>query len=162
MFNILLFFIVFFLLRVTALTSSGQKYSLQYIGQVFLAQSLFFLLFSLTTLNYLLDTYQSSLFFSAESFSTVTCALEQRFVNLNSLSLSLIDVYLYPFIYVFALVTVLSIIFCLSYNKDESFSFMFYCQVILFAGYLLFFTSSFIIFFFCLRNAPGSQFFYSI
>ena len=159
MFNILLFFIVFFLLRVTALTSSGQKYSLQYIGQVFLAQSLFFLLFSLTTLNYLLDTYQSSLFFSAESFSTVTCALEQRFVNLNSLSLSLIDVYLYPFIYVFALVTVLSIIFCLSYNKDESFSFMFYCQVILFAGYLLFFTSSFIIFFFAYEMLLVPSFF---
>lgn len=56
--------------------------------------------------------------------------------------------YLYPFIYVFSLITTLSIVFCLSYNKDESFSFMFYCQVILLAGYLLFFTNSLIIFFF--------------
>ena len=52
------------------------------------------------------------------------------------------------FIYVFLLITSLSIIFCLSYNRDELFSFMFYCQVILFAGYLLFFTDSLIIFFF--------------
>ena len=141
------------------LTSSGQKYSLQYIGQVFLAQSLFCLLFTLIALNYLLDTYQSSFFSSTESFSTATCALEQRLVNLNSLSTSLIDVYLYPFIYVFALVTILSIVFCLSYSKDESFSFMFYCQVILFVGYLLFFTSSFIIFFFAYEMLLVPSFF---
>ncbi len=71
-----------------------------------------------------------------------------RFLDINSLSLGLLDVYLYPFIYVFLLITILSIVFCLTYNKDELIIFMFYCQVILFAGYMLFFTDSLIIFFF--------------
>jgi len=159
MFNLVLFFIVFFLLRMTIFTSSVQKYFLQYMGQVFLAQSLFFLFFTLLVLNYLLNMYQSSAFFYFDGFSTLTCTLEQRFVSLNALSLNLIDVYLYPFIYVFSLITVLSIVFCLSYNKDESFSFMFYCQVILFAGYLLFFTNSLIIFFFAYEMLLVPSFF---
>jgi formate hydrogenlyase subunit 3/multisubunit Na+/H+ antiporter MnhD subunit len=58
------------------------------------------------------------------------------------------EVYIYPFIYVFIIVTTLSIIFCLTYNSDELSIFMFYCCIILFAGYVLFFTDSFIIFFF--------------
>ena len=58
------------------------------------------------------------------------------------------EVYCYPFIYVFILVTVLSIIFCLSYNLDELNSFMFFCTLILISGYILFFTDSLILFFF--------------
>jgi formate hydrogenlyase subunit 3/multisubunit Na+/H+ antiporter MnhD subunit len=143
----------------TIFTSSVQKYFLQYMGQVFLAQSLFFLFFTLLTLNYLLNMYQSSGLFDFGGFSVLACTLEQRFISLNALSLNLIDVYLYPFIYVFSLITVLSIVFCLSYNKDESFSFMFYCQVILFAGYLLFFTNSLIIFFFAYEMLLVPSFF---
>lgn len=67
--------------------------------------------------------------------------------EINYISLNLVQVYIYPFIYVFLLVTVLSIIFCLSYNIDEFLSFMFYCLLILLAGYILFFTDSVIIFF---------------
>lgn len=63
------------------------------------------------------------------------------------MNLNLVQVYTYPFIYVFLLVTVLSIVYCLSYNTDELMSFMFYCQVILAAGYVLFFTDSIILFF---------------
>ncbi len=159
MFNLVLFLTVFFLLRITVFASSVQKYFLQYMGQVFLAQSLFFLFFTLLTLNYLLNIYQGLTFFTLGNFGTLTCILEQRFTNLNALSLNLMDVYLYPFIYVFSLVTVLSIVFCLSYNKDESFSFMFYCQVILFAGYLLFFTNSLIIFFFAYEMLLVPSFF---
>jgi len=162
MFNLVLFFVVFFLLRMTIFTSSVQKYFLQYMGQVFLAQSLFFLFFTLLTLNYLLNMYQSSGLFDFGGFSVLACTLEQRFISLNALSLNLIDVYLYPFIYVFSLITVLSIVFCLSYNKDESFSFMFYCQVILFAGYLLFFYQLINNLFFRLRNALSTEFFYTL
>jgi len=157
--NLVLFFIIFFLLRVTIFTSALQKYFLQAMGQIFLAQSLFFLLFTFIVLNYLLCMYQNASFFVVDHLPTLVCALEEKFVNSNALSLNIIDVYLYPFIYVFSLITVLSIVFCLSYNKDESFSFMFYCQVILFAGYLLFFTNSLIIFFFAYEMLLVPSFF---
>ena len=129
------------------------------MGQIFLAQALFFLFFTLLVLNYLLNMYQNISLFTIDSFPALTCTLDERIVNLNALSLNVIDVYLYPFIYVFSLITVLSIVFCLSYNKDESFSFMFYCQVILFAGYLLFFTNSLIIFFFAYEMLLVPSFF---
>ena len=70
-----------------------------------------------------------------------------KFVSAAATSLSLVEVYYYPFIYVFLIITILSIIFCLSYNKDELMSFMFYCQLILVSGYTLFFTDSIILFF---------------
>lgn len=157
--NLILFFIIFFLLRVTIFTSALQKYFLQTMGQIFLAQSLFFLFFTFIVLNYLLCMYQNASFFVIDHLPTLVCALEEKLVNSNALSLNIIDVYLYPFIYVFSLITVLSIVFCLSYNKDESFSFMFYCQVILFAGYLLFFTNSLIIFFFAYEMLLVPSFF---
>jgi formate hydrogenlyase subunit 3/multisubunit Na+/H+ antiporter MnhD subunit len=69
------------------------------------------------------------------------------FFTTTALSLNLIEVYYYPFIYVFMLITILSILFCLSYNKDELMSFMFYCQLILASGYTIFFTDSIILFF---------------
>lgn len=63
------------------------------------------------------------------------------------LSLNLIQVYYFPFIYIFLIVTALSIIFCLSYNLNEINTFVSYCTIILIAGYVLFFTDSLIIFF---------------
>jgi formate hydrogenlyase subunit 3/multisubunit Na+/H+ antiporter MnhD subunit len=122
---------------------------------MFLSQSIFFLFFSFTCLNYVLDLYQETInisFFNSGgtvykslfwlSFST------SKLFNLNSISLNLLDVYLYPFIYVFLIITILSIVFCMTYNKDELISFMTYCQLILLAGYFLFFTDSLITFFF--------------
>lgn len=58
-----------------------------------------------------------------------------------------ISVYYFPFIYIFILITVLSILFCLAYNANEFTTFVFYCVVILCAGYSMFFTSSLLIFF---------------
>jgi formate hydrogenlyase subunit 3/multisubunit Na+/H+ antiporter MnhD subunit len=63
-------------------------------------------------------------------------------------SFNLIEVYYYPFIYVFILITILSIIFCLIYNKDELISFIFYTILILLSGDILFITNSLILFFF--------------
>ena len=77
----------------------------------------------------------------------VNIFLFDKIFSIQSINLNLCQVYYYPFIYVFLLITVLSIIFCLSYNSDELVSFMFYCQVILIAGYVLFFTDSLILFF---------------
>jgi len=109
------------------------------------------------TLNYSLDFYFEILFIDFKIFSeglspltNVPYLLNYNFdklwsVNVNSLNL--LQVYTYPFIYVFLVVTILSIVYCLSYNTDDLTSFMFYCQLILLAGYVLFFTDSIILFF---------------
>lgn len=99
-------------------------------------------------MNYLLDYYQEVILIdSAEGVSVLASfVVDKAFCN-QALGLHLVQVYCFPFIYVFIIVTILSIVFCLSYNIDELFSFMFYCQVILLAGYVLFFTDSLILFF---------------
>ena len=103
---------------------------------------------SLLVLNYSLDFYHESIYLITNSYSLQITSILSKFVSSNSLTLNLIDVYAYPFIYVFLLITVLSILFCMTYNTDELFSFMFYCQIILISGYTLFFTDSIILFFF--------------
>ena len=109
----------------------------------------------LSTINYLLDFYQEVIYLDNNLFTLGF----QKLVSVNGMSLNLLDVYLYPFIYVFLLVTVLSIVYCLSYNKDELVTFMFYCKVILVAGYFLFFTDSLIIFFFAYEMLLVPSFF---
>ena len=59
----------------------------------------------------------------------------------------------------FLFVTILSVVFCLSYNTDELASFMFYCLLILIAGYTLFFTDSLILFFFAYEMLLVPSFF---
>lgn len=123
----------------------------------------------LTTVNLILDSYQDILFsyvplnsigFGSQELILFFSAISyQKLVPALSLSMGLVDVYLYPFIYVFLIITVLSIIFCLTYNKDELVSFMFYCKIILFAGYFLFFTDSIIIFFFAYEMLLVPSFF---
>ncbi len=117
----------------------------------------------LSVLNYLLDFYQEVTNFKIGVVSNTTCFTTSigfdRLLNSTSLSLNLLDVYLYPFIYVFIIITVLSIVFCLTYNRDELMSFMFYCKVIFLAGYFLFFTDSLIIFFFAYEMLLVPSFF---
>ena len=69
------------------------------------------------------------------------------FFIFSNLNINLSQIYYFPFIYIFLLITILSIFFCLSYNVNELISFTFYCSIILFFGYVLFFTDSLIIFF---------------
>ena len=64
------------------------------------------------------------------------------------LSLSSVSVYYFPFGYIFVLITVLSILFCLAYNTNELAAFLLYCVIILSAGYTMFFTTSLLVFFF--------------
>ena len=122
-----------------------------YYSKIFLTQTIFFLFLTLIVLNYLLDFYSDvnsvGMSFLYENYYFSTIGLN-KLVPLNSVSINLLEVYTYPFIYVFLLITALSITFCLTYNRDELFSFMLYCQIILLAGYTLFFTDSIIIFFF--------------
>ena len=146
-----MFSILCFMLRLNFINSPLQTLFYQKLSKLFLSQTLFLTLLTFISLNYLLDFYQEVCLTNLSyllDFNLFFTFGYDKLVNLNALSLNLLDVYTYPFIYVFLLITSLSIIFCLSYNRDELFSFMFYCQVILFAGYLLFFTDSLIIFFF--------------
>jgi formate hydrogenlyase subunit 3/multisubunit Na+/H+ antiporter MnhD subunit len=121
------------------------------VSKLFITNTLFILLVIFLLLNYTLDFYQYTILLSSNSFD-MDIALLSLFTNndfftTTALSLNLIEVYYYPFIYVFMLITILSILFCLSYNKDELMSFMFYCQLILASGYTIFFTDSIILFF---------------
>lgn len=70
------------------------------------------------------------------------------FFNYLNLNLNFLNVYCFPFIYIFVLITTLSILFCLAYNMNEFLIFIFYCILIVFAGYALFFTDTILFFFF--------------
>lgn len=104
----------------------------------------------LTFMYYLFDNYTGldiTLTSIPGEFLFTTSSAQSYLLNQNFLSLHPISVYYFPFIYIFVLITVLSILFCLSYNVNEVTTFVFYCTVILCAGYTMFFTSSLLIFF---------------
>ncbi len=121
------------------------------ISRLFMSNVLFLLFVTFVVLNNLMQFYQDLVYVSnlalGLNLSSISAVSSLGCFNITASSISLIEVYYYPFIYVFLIVTVLSIVFCLSYNKDELMSFMFYCQLILLAGYALFFTDSIILFF---------------
>jgi formate hydrogenlyase subunit 3/multisubunit Na+/H+ antiporter MnhD subunit len=121
------------------------------LNKFFLSTVSFIFFITFSSLNFLLD-YHQDIFILTDLNTNTNLNLTNIFIfdkifNITSSNLNLLQVYYYPFIYVFLLITVLSIIYCLSYNSDELTSFMFYCQVILIAGYVLFFTDSIILFF---------------
>jgi len=114
----------------------------------------FFVFFSVIALAliYTLMDFFSTFTISYTSTTTLNVNFFEYYcynflVDLNSLNLNLISVYYFPFIYIFVIITTLSILFCLAYNTNEIASFIFYCTTILMAGYLLFFTDSIILFF---------------
>jgi len=109
-----------------------------------------FVFASLTLLYYLLDNFSTfdctstsvpgeALFFD---YSTPSPLLNQYALGLHPTS-----VYYFPFVYIFVVITILSILFCLAYNTNELTTFTFYCTIILLAGYSMFFTSSILVFF---------------
>ena len=104
----------------------------------------------------LVSIYNIFEYFSVLSFRyTQTTGLPFVFPNLywdSILSSSYLDlhytsVYYFPFIYIFILITFLSLFFCLTYNKNELSSFSIYCLIILISGYILFYTDSLVLFF---------------
>ena len=151
LFNSLTFLLVLFLLRMFSLSALYRTTTSILISKLFITNTLFIFLIIFLLLNYTLDFYQYTVFFSTTSnnidISLISLFTNNDFFTTTALSLNLIEVYYYPFIYVFMLITILSILFCLSYNKDELMSFMFYCQLILASGYTIFFTDSIILFF---------------
>jgi len=160
-FNILLLSSVLYLLRVYIWNVIPQLNIARTLSKVFMSLMLFFFFCAFTTLHYLLDYYQEVLLLvNAESNVSVVCLWSfSKLININATSLNLLQVYFFPFIYVFLFVTILSVVFCLSYNTDELASFMFYCLLILIAGYTLFFTDSLILFFFAYEMLLVPSFF---
>jgi len=63
------------------------------------------------------------------------------------LSQNLLNIYYFPFIYIFITITIFSVLFCLSYSLNELLMFIFYCTIITVAGYMLFLTDSLLLFF---------------
>lgn len=147
--------LIFSFLRLYLTSYINQFFSITSLNRMFLSIILFFFFISFTILNYSLEFYSEILFLNSQNFK-ISTDFNYNYVynynfsklwSLNTNSLNIIQVYTYPFIYVFLLVTILSIVYCLTYNIDDLLSFMFYCQLILLAGYVLFFTDSIVLFF---------------
>ena len=99
---------------------------------------------------YLFDNFTSfELIYSSHSGDSIlfTNTQSSYLIHQYFLSLHPVSVYYFPFLYIFVLITVLSVLFCLAYNTNELTTFMFYCSLILCSGYTMFFTSSLILFF---------------
>lgn len=72
---------------------------------------------------------------------------EDFLLSQTTLGLHPTAVYYFPFIYIFVLITILSILVCLAYNTNELNIFVLYCLLIVVAGYTMFFTPSLMVFF---------------
>lgn len=150
-FLLLLFIALISFFRFSLLSSNGKETFITFFTTSILSMYVTFALVSVTVLYYLLDNYATTTFsfspvlgyVSLTTYGTLNFLLEQ-----TPLSLHLVSIYCFPFIYIFVLITILSILFCLAYNVNELNSFFAYCTLILAAGYILFFTSSLLIFFF--------------
>lgn len=112
---------------------------------------IFFLFFSLISLFFLYINFNFwsnfFFFFNKYNFFFFENIYSIFFYFFNNISLNYIQIYYFPFIYIFILITILSIIFCLTYSFNEIIIFIFYVSLILFFGYLFFFTDSLILFF---------------
>ena len=141
---------VFYFLRLFYVSTYFKTDITSYFFRYILNFFLFFLLWSLSTLFYLFDFFSTFLWFEDNS-STFVTFIDYYFLDYHfftrQVSLHFTSIYYFPFIYIFLLITTLSVLFCMAYNANELFSFMFYVLIILFAGYLLFFTDSLILFF---------------
>lgn len=113
---------------------------------------IFFSFWALVILFYLFDFFSTFTWYSGDQSLGIEFFDYYFFdfgVWTTHTSLHLISIYYFPFIYIFLVVTTLSVLFCMTYNSNELLSFMFYVLIILMSGYVLFFTDS-LIFFFCI------------
>lgn len=99
----------------------------------------------------ILDKYSNISLFSTEIGLDLSLIFYSQFTYLfpnNPFSFNLLTVYMFPFIYVFVIITTISVIFALTYNFSEFYSFLIFILVITIAGFGLFTTDSFSLFFF--------------
>lgn len=150
LFFALLFISTVAILRLSLLTSINRVALVSQLLNVIISIFVTLSILLLTVMYYLFDNYSTfNLLTSSVPGQSILITPEAQTFLLNQYFISLhpISVYYFPFIYIFILITVLSILFCLSYNLNEVTTFVFYCSVILCAGYVMFFTSSLLTFF---------------
>lgn len=138
------------ILRLANITSITKVAIISEVFTFTLSAFICFATISLTALYYLLDnfSYFDLTYTAIPGEQFLLAPLSQSFLlDQYSLGMHPISVYYFPFIYIFVLITILSILYCLAYNLNELTTFVFYCTVILAAGYSMFFTDSLAIFF---------------
>ena len=139
-----------YLLRLFYLTSFFKLDLTTNLFRYVLCFFLFFAFLALTFMFYLFDYFATFTWFTDNNNSQI-CFLDYYFFDYGftttNLSLHIMSIYYFPFIYIFVVITTLSVLFCMAYNTNELAIFMFYVTIILVAGYLLFFSDSLILFF---------------
>ena len=150
LFFLLLLITLIAALRVSFLSNHSKNSLVGYFSTLVISTYVTFALVSISVLYYLLDNFATlAIKFTSipgeNNFLGYTAS--SFLLDQESLGLHLTAIYCFPFIYIFVLITVLSILFCLSYNVNELNTFFTYCTLILAAGYVMFFTSSIMTFF---------------
>ncbi len=145
-FLFLIFIILIYFLRMYIVQTFYAFDMYLFIVQYVINFFLFFLFLALFNI-YLL--YEYTPLFSQYGFSIFffNWTAPTMLYNIDAVAHNLLFVYYFPFIYIFIIITVLSIIYCLAYNINELNNFLFYTLLILFFGYCLFATDSLILFF---------------
>jgi hypothetical protein len=146
-FNLILLSLTLFIVRLYTLLNTFSSNIISSLSKLFMSFILFFFVIAFLLVNCLLDYYQELVLLNQLDMIVIDSFVLPKLVDLSPGSINLVQVYYFPFIYVFLFVTVLSVVFCLSYNIDEFASFMFYVLLILLSGYVLFCTDSIILFF---------------
>ena len=137
-------------LRLWSMTVPYYSFLFKNISVVLLAITNSLALFSLVVLYNIFEMYGNLTISTAASRPSafILCNVSSdTFLNYSSLDLHYVAVYYFPFIYIFILITLISILFCLTYNRNELNAFTLFCTLILLAGYVLFYTDSLILFF---------------
>ena len=147
---VLLFVATMSVLRLSFTNSLSKLFLINALLTEFVSLFVLLALVLFTVMYYLFDNF--STIATLQSFipgEVISLSYQPQTLLLDQVSLGLhpVSVYYFPFIYIFVLITVLSVLFCLAYNVNELTTFMLYCIVILCAGYTLFFTSSLLLFF---------------
>lgn len=154
-----MYYATFFILVSTVLVSSYYLSSISSVNHLYVVNTLvtmvlslfvFFAFSALTILYYSFDNVCCFCSLSTRvpgdavlfTYTSAPFLFDQLYLSINPL-----NIYYFPFGYIFVLITILSILFCLSYNANELSTFILYCVVILSAGYSMFFTTSLLLFF---------------
>ena len=140
-------FFFFFFNKIFFFFNINKNFILKYSIQILLLFYLFIAFFVYLNLYYIFYLFNEYLIVNQQYLYIFENTIYNYLFNLINLNLILINIYYFPFIYIFILVTILSVFFCLTYNFNELIIFIFYCKLILLFGYLLFFTNSLILFF---------------
>ena len=159
---IILFITLIFFLRLVFLTFFYTFNIVQIISKHILSFFIFFSFVAFFSIYNLLDfftSFHNIIFLSPLSISIIDFIPTNYIWNVYNLNLNILSIYYFPFIYIFIVITVISILFCLAYNINELMGFMFYCTLILIAGFTLFFTDSIILFFFAYEMLLVPSFF---